>query len=75
MEFPYTIGRSLLTRGNPDGLGRKRNTRKQTLKGSRTLEHLMTFLRLEVKGKRWCSWQNPVWELLSEKKIPQLKGG
>ncbi|GFY18373.1 hypothetical protein TNCV_2396021 [Trichonephila clavipes] len=25
-RFPYTIGRVLLTRGNPDGLGRKRNT-------------------------------------------------
>ncbi|GFT39838.1 DUF1758 domain-containing protein [Trichonephila clavipes] len=52
---------------------RKRNTETDA-KGSRTLEHLMTFLRLEVQGKRWCSWQNPVLELLSEKKIPQLKG-
>ncbi|GFX10778.1 DUF1758 domain-containing protein [Trichonephila clavipes] len=30
----------------------------------------MTFLRLEVQGKRWCSWQNPVLELLSEKDSP-----
>ncbi|GFX36448.1 uncharacterized protein TNCV_3672021 [Trichonephila clavipes] len=37
---------------------RKRNTETDA-KGSRTLEHLMTFLRLEVKGKKWCSWQNP----------------
>ncbi|GFU60343.1 uncharacterized protein TNCV_3307921 [Trichonephila clavipes] len=48
---------------------RKRNTETDA-KGSRTLEHLMTFLRLEVKGKRWCSWQNPVLELLSEKDSP-----
>ncbi|GFY42735.1 DUF1758 domain-containing protein [Trichonephila inaurata madagascariensis] len=34
----------------------------------------MTFFRLKSKGKRWCSWQNPVLELLSEKEIPQLKG-
>ncbi|GFX42283.1 DUF1758 domain-containing protein [Trichonephila clavipes] len=44
-RFPCTIGRVLLTRGNPDGLGKKTS-----------------------KGKRWCSWQNPVLELLSEKK-------
>ncbi|GFV97053.1 DUF1758 domain-containing protein [Trichonephila clavipes] len=48
---------------------RKRNTETDA-KGSRTLEHLMTFLRLEVKGKKWCSWQNPVLELLSEKRFP-----
>ncbi|GFW15007.1 DUF1758 domain-containing protein [Trichonephila clavipes] len=51
----------------------KRNTETDA-KGSRTLEHLMTFLRLEVQGKRWCSWQNPVLELLSKKEILQLKG-
>ncbi|GFY69185.1 uncharacterized protein TNIN_115051 [Trichonephila inaurata madagascariensis] len=52
---------------------KKRNTETDA-KGSRTLEHLITFLRLEVQVEEMCSWQNPVLELLSEKEIPQLKG-
>ncbi|GFV95681.1 uncharacterized protein TNCV_2009981 [Trichonephila clavipes] len=49
-RIPYTIGRVLLTRGNLMAWERKRNAETDA-KGSRTLEHLMTFLRLEVQGE------------------------
>ncbi|GFV98311.1 hypothetical protein TNCV_622701 [Trichonephila clavipes] len=75
-RLPYTIGReSCLPEEILVAWERKWNTETDvTHKGSRTLEHSMTFLRLEVQEEEMCSCQNPVLALLPEKEIPQLKG-
>ncbi|GFV98044.1 uncharacterized protein TNCV_4448041 [Trichonephila clavipes] len=52
---------------------RKRNTETDA-KGSRTLEHLMTFLRLEVQwGRNGAAGKIRFWNSYPKKKIPQLK--
>ncbi|GFT93353.1 DUF5641 domain-containing protein [Trichonephila clavipes] len=51
---------------------RKRNTETDA-KGSRTLEHLMTFLRLEVQGEEMVQLAKSGFGTPIRKKIPQLK--